>query len=74
MKGRPIIAAVLSALVPGLGQLYARRPLRAAVFFLPSIGLGVAGYLFVERGTLGMADLLVRPSFLTGLADPVNDV
>jgi len=67
MRGRPIIAAVLSALMPGLGQLYARRPLRAAVFFLPTIGVLVAAYLFIERGTLGMADLLVRPSFLTGL-------
>lgn len=67
MKGRPIIAAMLSALVPGLGQLFARRPLRAAVFFLPTIALGLSVYLFLDRGTLGMADLLVRPSFLTGL-------
>jgi LCP family protein required for cell wall assembly len=67
MKARPIIAAVLSAFVPGLGQLYARRPLRAAAFFLPTVVIGVASYLFIDRGTLGMADLLVRPSFLTGL-------
>ena len=67
MTGRPIIAAVLSALVPGLGQLFARRPLRAAVFFLPAVAIGLAIYLFFDRGTLGMADLLVRPAFLTGL-------
>jgi LCP family protein required for cell wall assembly len=67
MSGRPIIAAVLSAFVPGLGQLYARRPLRAAVFFLPTVAVGIAAYLFFDRGTFGMADLLVRPSFLTGL-------
>lgn len=67
MTSRPIIAAILSAFVPGLGQLYARRPLRAAVFFVPTVGLGVATYLFLDRGTFGMADLLVRPSFLTGL-------
>ena len=64
---RSIAAALLSAVVPGAGQLYARRPWRALVFFLPTLILLVATFLFVDLGTLGMADLLVRPSFLTGL-------
>lgn len=64
---KPVGAALLSALIPGAGQLYARRPLRALAFFLPGVVLAVGVFAFVDRGTLGMADLLVRPSFLTGL-------
>lgn len=64
---RAVGAAVLSALIPGAGQLYARRPWRALAFFLPLVALGVAAFMFIDRGTLGMADLLVRPSFLTSL-------
>lgn len=58
---------MLSALLPGAGQLLARRPLRALAFFAPLPILTLGGWIFVDRGTLGMADLLVRPSFLTGL-------
>ncbi|MCB1247584.1 MAG: hypothetical protein KDB69_09985, partial [Acidimicrobiia bacterium] len=64
---RAVVAAVLSALIPGAGQLFARRPVRAALFFLPTAVVAVGLILFVDRGTIGMADLLVRPSFLTGL-------
>jgi len=67
MTWGPILAALLSALVPGAGQLYARKPLRAALFFLPTVGLVGATYYFLDLGTIGMAGLLVRPSFLTGL-------
>ncbi|MEZ5175436.1 MAG: LCP family protein [Acidimicrobiia bacterium] len=67
MSGRPIIAALLSALIPGAGQLYARRPARAAFFFVPTLALGIGAFMFVDMGTIGMAGLLVRPSFLTGL-------
>ncbi len=41
--------------------------MRALIFFLPTLLLVAGTFLFVDRGTLGMADLLVRPSFLTGL-------
>lgn len=58
---------MLSALVPGAGQLLGRRPLRAAVFFLPTLAVAIATLLFVDQGTLGMAGLLVRPAFLTGM-------
>lgn len=67
MAWRPIIAAGLSAVVPGAGQLYARKPLRAAVWFVPTLVMLVAGLVFVGQGTLGMAGLLVRPTFLTGV-------
>ncbi len=64
---RSVGAALLSGLVPGAGQLVARRPLRALLFFLPTVALTAGVLLFIDRGTLGMADLLVRPTFLTGL-------
>ena len=65
MRRNPLIAALLSALVPGAGQLYARDPYRAAIVFSPAV-LVVAGlYAFSTRGTLGMAELLVQPDFLT---------
>ena len=67
MNGHPILAAFLSALIPGAGQLYARRPIRALVFFGPTILLFGGAYAFYDLGTIGMAGLLVRPSFLTGL-------
>ncbi|KAA3636127.1 MAG: LytR family transcriptional regulator [Armatimonadetes bacterium] len=67
MTVRPTIAALLSAVIPGAGQLYARRPIRAAVFFFPTLAVGGATYVLFDRGTLELAQLLVRPSFLTGL-------
>lgn len=62
-----MVAALLSALIPGAGQLYARKPLRAVMFFVPTVAVTVGAFLFFDRGALGMAGLLVRPSFLTGL-------
>ena len=67
MTGHPMIAAVLSALIPGAGQLYARRPVRAVLLFVPTLAVTLGAFLFVDRGALGMAGLLVRPSFLSGL-------
>jgi len=67
MGSHPIVAALLSALVPGAGQLYARRPLRALTFFLPSLVLAFGGYEFASRGAVELAVLLVRPSFLSSL-------
>lgn len=67
MGGHPLVAAGLSALIPGAGQLYARRPGRAAAMFLPTILLAAGGYGFLSQGPVGMASLLVRPTFLSGL-------
>jgi len=67
MRRHPLVAALLSALVPGAGQLYAGDPYRAAIVFSPTI-LVIAGmYSFTDRGTIGMGELLVQPDFLTGL-------
>lgn len=63
---KPALAALLSAVVPGAGQLYAGRRLRAVLFFLPHILLVatlVAGY---RRGGLGLAELAVQTSYLRG--------
>jgi len=67
MGSHPLVAALLSALIPGAGQLYARRPLRALTVFLPTVVLAFGGYEFVSRGSVGMAVLLVQPSFLSGM-------
>ncbi len=66
-RRRPLVAAALSALVPGAGQLYARDPYRAAIVFAPTV-LVVAGvYGLASRGTFGLAELLVQPDVITRL-------
>ncbi|MGI9528366.1 MAG: LCP family protein [Acidimicrobiia bacterium] len=67
MRRHPLVAALLSALVPGAGQLYAGDPYRAAIVFSPTILVVSGMYSFTERGTIGMGELLVQPDFLTGL-------
>jgi LCP family protein required for cell wall assembly len=67
MGSHPLVAALLSALIPGAGQVYARRPLRGVAFFLPSLVLAFGMYDFVSRDAVGMATLLVQPSFLSGM-------
>jgi LCP family protein required for cell wall assembly len=63
----PIVAAVLSAIVPGTGQWYAGRRLRSMVYFAPImlvlIGVGAG----VATDTLGLRSLLgwiVQPTLL----------
>lgn len=67
MRRHPLLAGALSALVPGLGQWYAGDPYRAAIAFSPSVLVLTALYSFWTRGTIGMAELLVQPGFLTGI-------
>jgi LCP family protein required for cell wall assembly len=67
MRGRPLVAAVLSALVPGAGQLYARKPARAVAFFLPAVFLAYGAYQLASEGAVVMASLLVQPSSLSGM-------
>lgn len=61
------MAALLSALVPGAGQLYAGDAYRAAIVFSPAVLVATGLWGFTSRGRFGMAELLVQPSFLTGL-------
>lgn len=67
MRRNPLLAALLSALVPGAGQFYARDPYRAMLVFSPFILVVTGLYSFGSRGTFGMAELLVQPEFLTAL-------
>ncbi|MCL1594716.1 MAG: LCP family protein [Actinomycetia bacterium] len=67
MRNHPLVAAILSALIPGAGQVYARKPLRGFLFFLPSIGVIAATVIFTSRGATEMAGSLLQPSFLTWL-------
>ncbi len=68
MGNHPLVAALLSALIPGAGQLYARRPLRALAFFAPILAfVGVVGYRVSSLGALGVAGLLIQPDVLRWL-------
>jgi signal peptidase I len=48
----PWLAALLSLLTPGLGQLYCRRPKRAAAWYLVGLVGGIGAYFLVSRGIL----------------------
>jgi LCP family protein required for cell wall assembly len=64
--GRAIGAAVLSALIPGAGQLYLRAWARAAAMLAVSLlFVGIALRLTGDRAAL--AGLLLRPNWLLGL-------
>ncbi|MGI9667476.1 MAG: LCP family protein [Acidimicrobiia bacterium] len=65
MRRFPLVAALLSALVPGAGQLYARDPYRAAIVFSPMVLVLIGTWRFADLGTIGMGELLVQPEFLT---------
>jgi len=66
MRSHPLVAAVLSALVPGAGQFYARKPVRATAFFLPALPLAYGVYHYTSAGAVEMASLIVQPSSLSG--------
>ena len=67
MRRHPLVGAVFSAIVPGSGQLYAGKPLRAAIVFSPMVVVVIGTYAFAQRGSIGMGELLVQPAFLSGL-------
>jgi LCP family protein required for cell wall assembly len=64
---RPALAALLSAVVPGAGQLYAGRILRAVLVALPLIFLVAAVVITGRRGTISVLRSLVQPSVLWAL-------
>ena len=66
-RRHPVLAAFLSALVPGLGQLYAGRIRRALVFFLPALALLVGAIVLYDRGAVGILELAVQPNVLRGV-------
>ncbi len=58
------LAAVLSALIPGVGQWYAGRTLRGWLFFAPHVVLLAGTIVGYRRGTLGLLELAVQPDLL----------
>jgi LCP family protein required for cell wall assembly len=67
MRKHPLVAALLSALIPGAGQLYAGDPYRAAIVLSPVVLVLASAYGFISRGRVGVAELLVQPGFITGM-------
>lgn len=64
MKRSGLIAAFLSALVPGLGQGYLGRWKRALLFAAPILVGGVAGLVILDLPTLDLLGYAVQPTVL----------
>jgi len=62
----PWLAVLLSLLTPGVGQLYCRRPKRAAAWFLTSSVLGTTLYILLSQAILAPT-LPVQWAFYLGL-------
>ncbi|MDX1691098.1 MAG: LCP family protein [Acidimicrobiia bacterium] len=58
------LAPLASLVVPGAGQLLQRRPVRAALYFVPFALVAVVALVTAGRGTVGILELLVQPSTL----------
>lgn len=65
---RPVVAALLSALVPGAGQWYAGDRRRGALLAIPFGLVVLIGILVAARGRLGILMLLVQPVWLWSLS------
>ena len=67
VRPRPLLAALLSAVIPGAGQLYTGRRRRgAAMVAVTTAILALAAALWLQ-GPVFLLKLLVRPSVLLGL-------
>lgn len=66
-RHRPLVAAVLSAVVPGLGQWYAGRRRRAVVLLAISGVLLLGAALWFAVDPVSVAKLAFRPGVLRGL-------
>src|SRR6266545_3037902 len=62
-----LVAALLSCLVPGAGQVYAGRPRRGGLMLLAVLLLGAVAALAWRRLGTEVVELLVRPEVLLGL-------
>jgi LCP family protein required for cell wall assembly len=66
-RARPWIAGALSIVVPGLGQAYARRYLRALVWFSPIVVALVVGAGAVDLSLRGLVGVALDSTVLWGL-------
>ena len=65
---RRLAAAALSAVIPGLGQLFNRRPALAMLFLVPSLVVLVVGLLVVQiQSPARLAAWVVSPQVLSAL-------
>lgn len=63
----PALAALLSFLLPGLGQLYVGRPRRALLFLIPAVAVWLVLLAALVAGWRAVFGLLVQPSILNAL-------
>ena len=64
---RPVLAAALSAVVPGAGQWYAGRVRRALLVAFPVVVLAVVMIIAGRQGAVRLLRSLVQPSVLWAL-------
>ena len=64
MAGNGLIAAFLSALIPGLGQGYLGEWKRAVLFFAPLLVGGAIGYFILDISTSDLIGYAIRPTVL----------
>ncbi len=63
----PLVAAILSALIPGVGQLYAGRRRRGVVLLTATALLIAAAVFWVANDPIAVAKLAFEPAVLKGL-------
>jgi len=64
---RPGLAAVFSAVVPGVGQWYGGRLRRAILVFVPVVFLAVLAFAASSLGPVRLLELAVQPNVLWAL-------
>ena len=64
IRGNGLIAAFLSALLPGLGQGFLGRWGRAVLFAIPIAIGAVSGFLLLDMNTFDLIGYAVRPEIL----------
>lgn len=64
---RPWLAAVLSVLVPGLGQAYAKRYVRGLLWFSPMVAGAIALYFSLGASVTDLVGAALDPTVLWGV-------
>jgi len=63
----PVVAGLLSAVVPGAGQWYVRHFLRGWLLFIPAAALVVLAIVAARRGATYLVEVFVQPRYLWAL-------